>query len=97
VLLALGAVVASQVDAALGLYALADRIRAGHPSRFTPDGSTTPRLPLRLVDTGAVGFDDDPAAYESSDDYSLNTDVAGPAVLADARVRRWPWTARATG
>jgi hypothetical protein len=70
--------------AAAGLYAVADRIRSG--DEVLPAGqdgeAVTPRLGLRLLDTGAVGLPDDPAGYVASDDYSLNTDVVGPAVLA---------------
>src|SRR5262249_28176441 len=41
-----------------------------------------PRLGLRLIDAGAVGYDDDPAGFTSNDNYSLNTDVVGTALLA---------------
>jgi hypothetical protein len=75
---------AGPAGAATGLYAVADRIRSGE--EVLPDGRDgepeTPRLGLRLLDTGSVGLSDDPAGFASGDDYSLNTDVAGPAVLA---------------
>ncbi|MEV0403177.1 hypothetical protein [Actinoallomurus sp. NPDC050550] len=70
--------------AATGLYAVADRIRSGE--NILPAGQNdrriAPRLGLRLLDTGSVGLPDDPAGFVASDDYSLNTDVVGPAVLA---------------
>ncbi len=74
---------ATPAGAAAGLYALADRIRSGtDPLPAGEDGRVVaPRLGLRLVDTGAVGLSDDPAGFVASDDYSLNTDVVGPAVL----------------
>lgn len=70
--------------AATGLYAVADRIRSGDevlPARQN-GRLVAPRLGLRLLDTGSVGLPGDPAAFAASDDYSLNTDVVGPAVLA---------------
>jgi hypothetical protein len=77
---------ARPAGAAAGLYALADRIRSGE--QVLPAGQdgrlVAPRLGLRLVDTGAVGLDDNPAGFVASDDYSLNTDVVGPAVLAES-------------
>ncbi|MBO0868614.1 MAG: hypothetical protein J2P15_08620, partial [Micromonosporaceae bacterium] len=70
--------------AATGLYAVADRIRSGE--EVLPAGQDgkliEPRLGLRLLDTGSVGLSDDPAGFVASDDYSLNTDVVGPAILA---------------
>ncbi|KQT02482.1 hypothetical protein [Cellulomonas sp. Leaf395] len=71
--------------AAAGLYALADRIRSGAP--LPADGATVePRLGLRLVDSGSVGREADPAAFATGTDYSLNTDVVAGAVLPEA-----PW------
>ena len=75
---------ATPAGAAAGLYTVADRIRSGAP--VLPPGDdgrvVEPRLGLRLVDSGAVGIDADPAGWAGSDDYSLNTDVTGPAVLS---------------
>lgn len=75
---------AGPAGAATGLYAVADRIRSG--DEVLPAGQDgrpdTPRLGLRLLDTGSVGLPDDPAGFAAGDDYSLNTDVVGPAVLA---------------
>jgi hypothetical protein len=69
-------------DAAAGLYAIADRVLGG--AEVVADGRTvTPRLGLRLIDLGGVGLPDDPARYRT-DDYSLNSDVVGDAILADA-------------
>ncbi|MGH1561281.1 hypothetical protein [Mumia sp. DW29H23] len=72
--------------AATALRVLADRVRSGRA--VFPDAEdgvvVTPRLATRLVDTGAVGFDDDPARFAAGDDYTLNTDVVGSAVLPDA-------------
>jgi hypothetical protein len=75
---------ARPAGAATGLYAVADRIRSGDEvlPAGQDDGLVTPRLGLRLLDTGSVGLSDDPAGFVTSDDYSLNTDVVGPAVLA---------------
>ncbi|MEJ3743920.1 hypothetical protein WEI85_11580 [Actinomycetes bacterium KLBMP 9797] len=84
-----GDVVVSAADpagAAAGLYAIADRIRSG--GEVVPPGDDgrviAPRLGLRLVDAGAVGIDADPAGFVNSADYSLNTDVVGPAILSAA-------------
>jgi hypothetical protein len=75
---------ATPAGAAAGLYTVADRIRSGAPVLPpTDDGRVVaPRLGLRLVDSGAVGVDADPAGWAGSDDYSLNTDAVGPAVLS---------------
>ena len=68
--------------AAAGLYAIADRVRSG--GEVVADGrTTTPRLGLRLTDLGGVGLPDDPARYRT-DDYSLNSDVVGDAILPGA-------------
>src|SRR6185436_5014363 len=45
-----------------------------------------PRLGLRLIDSGSVGREPDPAAFAAGTDYSLNTDVVAKAVLPAA-----PW------
>lgn len=75
---------ATPAGASAGLYTVADRVRSGAP--VLPPGDdgrvVKPRLGLRLVDSGAVGIDADPAGWAGSDDYSLNTDVVGPAVLS---------------
>lgn len=75
---------ARPAGAATGLYALADRIRTGADA--LPAGhdgeDTAPRLGLRLLDTGSVGLPDDSAGYAAGDDYSLNSDVVGSALLA---------------
>ncbi|WP_291885068.1 hypothetical protein [Cellulomonas sp.] len=83
------AVEAAGVDGvAAGLYAVADRIRSG--AAVVPagtDGATqSPRLGLRLTDSGSVGREPDEAAFAAGDDYSLNTDVVAGAVLPAA-----PW------
>lgn len=68
---------------AAGLYAVADRIRAG--AEVVADGRVVaPRLGPRLTDLGAVGLPDDPARFAGGADYSLNSDVVGTAVLPDA-------------
>ncbi|MFI7673374.1 hypothetical protein [Actinophytocola sp. NPDC049390] len=68
--------------AAAGLYAIADRVRSG--AEVVADGRTAaPRLGLRLTDLGGVGLPDDPARYRT-DDYSLNSDVVGDAILPGA-------------
>ncbi|GEK22618.1 hypothetical protein [Cellulomonas xylanilytica] len=75
--------------AAAGLYALADRIRSG--AALPADGVIVePRLGLRLVDSGSVGREADPAAFAAGTDYSLNTDVVAGAVLPSA-----PWVDQA--
>lgn len=74
---------ADVAGAAYGLYAVADRIRAGAP---LPQGEVTPRLGLRLTDAGAVGRAADPADFRPGDDYSLNADIVGDALLPSA-----PW------
>ncbi|WP_370617468.1 hypothetical protein [Mumia sp. Pv 4-285] len=80
-----------QVDAATAagamtaLRVLADLVRSGRelfPS--SEDGRVVaPRLGLRMIDTGAVGLDDDPARFAAGEDYTLNSDVVGSAVLPD--------------
>ncbi|KAB1912516.1 hypothetical protein, partial [Micromonospora sp. AMSO31t] len=74
--------------AAAGLYRLADRIRSGAEALPAADAGrlVTPRLGLRLTDAGSVGREPDPAAFAAGDDYRLNTDVVGPALLPRA-----PW------
>ncbi|MGB3442702.1 MAG: hypothetical protein WBA97_28495, partial [Actinophytocola sp.] len=68
--------------AAAGLYAIADRVRSG--AEVEADGRTTaPRLGLRLTDLGGVGLPDEEARYRT-DDYSLNSDVVGAAILPGA-------------
>ncbi|GAA2384126.1 hypothetical protein Cme02nite_66760 [Catellatospora methionotrophica] len=73
---------------AAGLYRIADRIRSGVP--VVPAGDdgrvVTPRLGLRLTDAGSVGREPDAAAFGAGDDYNLNTDVVGEALLPQA-----PW------
>lgn len=75
---------ATPAGAAAGLYTVADRIRSGDEVvPLSEDGRVVaPRLGLRLTDAGSVGIVADPAGFTASDDYSLNTDVVGPAVLA---------------
>ncbi|MGN9809383.1 hypothetical protein ACTMSW_08500 [Micromonospora sp. BQ11] len=74
--------------AAAGLYRLADRIRSGTDVLPAADAGrvVTPRLGLRLTDAGSVGREPDPAAFAAGDDYNLNTDVVGQALLPQA-----PW------
>jgi hypothetical protein len=71
-----------------GLYRVADRIRSG--IAVIPAGDDgrviTPRLGLRLTDAGSVGREPDAAAFAAGDDYNLNTDVVGEALLPQA-----PW------
>ncbi|MFT7837675.1 hypothetical protein Q5530_16170 [Saccharothrix sp. BKS2] len=68
---------------AAGLYDIADRVRTG--TEVVADGRVVaPRLGLRLTDLGAVGLPDDPGAFARGDDYSLNSDVVGSAVLPGA-------------
>ncbi|MFI7426535.1 hypothetical protein ACIBPB_06070 [Micromonospora sp. NPDC049836] len=74
--------------AAAGLYRLADRIRSGAEALPAADAGrvVTPRLGLRLTDAGSVGREPAPAAFAAGDDYQLNTDVVGAALLPRA-----PW------
>ncbi|SPT58780.1 Alpha-glucuronidase [Actinomadura madurae] len=78
----------TSAGAANGLYAIADRIRSG--AEVLPDDQdgrvVAPALPLRLIDHGSVGLTADEPAFAKGDDYGLNTDVVGPAVL-----KRAPW------
>ncbi|MEU8004873.1 hypothetical protein AB0B66_27245 [Catellatospora sp. NPDC049111] len=71
-----------------GLYRVADRIRSG--VAVIPAGDDgrviTPRLGLRLTDAGSVGREPHAAAFAAGDDYNLNTDVVGEALLPQA-----PW------
>ncbi|HEX2130337.1 MAG TPA: hypothetical protein VHH15_02175 [Actinophytocola sp.] len=71
---------ATVAGAAAGLYAVADRIRAG--AAVVADGRVvSPRLGLRLTDLGGVGLPDDPTRFAEGNDYSLNSDVVGDAIL----------------
>jgi hypothetical protein len=75
-------VAGNEGGAATGLYAIADRVRSG--AEVVADGRTTaPRLGLRLTDLGGVGLPDEEARYRT-DDYSLNSDVVGDAILPGA-------------
>ena len=73
---------------AAGMYRLADRIRSGAEVLPAADAGRVviPRLALRLTDAGSVGREPDPAVFAAGDDYGLNTDVVGSAVLPRA-----PW------
>ncbi|MEW2428617.1 hypothetical protein AB0877_11430 [Micromonospora sp. NPDC047644] len=73
---------------AAGMYRLADRIRSGAEALPASDAGRVviPRLGLRLTDAGSVGREPDPTVFATGDDYSLNTDVVGSAVLPGA-----PW------
>ncbi|RAO50090.1 Alpha-glucuronidase [Micromonospora saelicesensis] len=73
---------------AAGMYRLADRIRSGAEALPAADAGRVviPRLGLRLTDAGSVGREPDPAVFAAGDDYGLNTDVVGSAVLPRA-----PW------
>ncbi|MBT0994780.1 hypothetical protein KIN34_10835 [Cellulomonas sp. DKR-3] len=81
-------VAGTEAGARAGLYTVADRVRSA--TEVVPDDqdgvTQEPRLGLRLTDVGAVGLDDDPARFAAGDDYSLNSDVVGSAVLPAA-----PW------
>lgn len=73
---------------AAGMYRLADRIRSGVEALSAADAGrlVSPRLGLRLTDAGSVGREPDPAVFAAGDDYGLNTDIVGSAVLPRA-----PW------
>jgi len=79
---------AGPAGASAGLYAVADRIRSGAAvvAAGTDGVAQSPRLGLRLTDSGSVGREADDAAFAAGDDYSLNTDVVAGAVLPAA-----PW------
>ncbi|MER5949517.1 hypothetical protein ABT127_26045 [Streptomyces sp. NPDC001904] len=77
---------ASAAGAAAGLYRFADRVRGGEDVQADRGRVVAPRLGLRLIDTGAVGLDADPARFAGGRDYSLNSDVVGTALLPRA-----PW------
>jgi len=74
---------AGDAGAAAGLYQFADRVRSQADVGANGD-IVTPTLGLRLVDTGAVGLDDDPSKFAAGTDYSLNTDVVGNAIRPTA-------------
>ncbi|ROS26198.1 hypothetical protein [Cellulomonas sp. PhB150] len=71
-----------------GLTTVADRVRSATAVVPADEQDVTqgPRLGLRLTDVGAVGLDDDPAQFASGENYSLNSDIVGSAVLPEA-----PW------
>ncbi|WP_156044190.1 hypothetical protein [Cellulomonas sp. HZM] len=81
-------VAGTAAGARAGLYTVADRVRSAAVVVPADEQGVTqaPRLGLRLTDVGAVGLDDDPARFSSGDDYSLNSDVVGSALLPTA-----PW------
>jgi len=60
----------TETGAARGLYDLAAQIRAGRAVDEHVGETVTSRLPLRMVDLGAVGVTPDPQQWESGTDYS---------------------------
>ncbi|MDM7830183.1 hypothetical protein [Cellulomonas edaphi] len=81
-------VAGTPAGARAGLYTVADRIRSATTVVPVAEQDVTqgPRLGTRLTDVGAVGLDDDAAKFATGDDYSLNSDVVGSALLPAA-----PW------
>ncbi|MFG6492151.1 hypothetical protein [Microbacterium sp. P03] len=60
----------SETGAVRGIYDIAAQIRAGRPIVEHLGESVTSKLPLRMVDLGAVGVAADPAEWESGTNYS---------------------------
>lgn len=76
---------ATGLGATNGLFRIADRIAAGHDwSSLSTDGTVTPALGDRFVDTGAVGVRPDPEAYRAQDDYQHSSGALEDVVLGDA-------------
>ena len=75
---------ASETGAARAVYDLAAMIRAGRSIQARIGEEVTSRLPLRMVDLGAVGVDPDPAEWESGTDYSHASKAFADVLLPDA-------------
>ncbi|WP_314507926.1 hypothetical protein [uncultured Microbacterium sp.] len=73
----------SETGAVRGVYDLAARVRAGRAVAEGLGEEVTSRLPLRMVDMGAVAVTPDPAAWEAGDDYSHASKAFADVLLPD--------------
>jgi hypothetical protein len=74
----------SETGAVRGIYDLAARVRAGRSVAEDLGEEITSRLPLRMVDMGAVAVTPDRAAWEAGDDYSHASKAFADVLLSDA-------------
>jgi hypothetical protein len=75
---------ATETGAVRGVYDLAAQVRAGASVTEHLGEEVTSRLPLRMVDLGAVGVDPDPAQWEPGTDYSHASKAFADVLLPDA-------------
>src|SRR5690606_8431539 len=75
---------ADEASAARALYDMAAAVRAGRPLTERLGEEVTARLPLRMVDLGAVGVNPDPAQWQDGTDYSQPSKAFADAILPEA-------------
>lgn len=75
---------AGEAGAVRGVYDLAAQIRAGRSVAERLGETVSSRLPLRMVDMGAVAVEPDPAQWEAGTDYSHASKAFADVILADA-------------
>lgn len=75
---------ADEASAARALYDMAAAVRAGRAITEDLGETVTARLPLRMVDLGAVGVTPDPAQWEAGDDYSHASLAFSDVILPEA-------------
>lgn len=75
---------AGEAGAVRGVYDLAAQIRAGRSVAERLGETVSSRLPLRMVDMGAVAVQPDPAEWEAGTDYSHASKAFADVILADA-------------
>ncbi|GAA5038393.1 hypothetical protein ACFQRL_01565 [Microbacterium fluvii] len=75
---------ASETAAVRGVYDLAAQIRAGRAVDEHLGEEVSSRLPLRMVDLGAVGVTPDEAEWAAGDDYSHASKAFANALLPEA-------------
>lgn len=74
----------SESGAVRGIYDLAARVRGGRSLAQHLGEDVTSRLPLRMVDLGAVAVTPDPAAWEAGTDYSHASKAFADVLLPEA-------------
>lgn len=70
--------------AAQGLFRIADRLRSGHDWADLDGLAESPALEHRFVDTGAVGVEPDPAAYQAQSDYQHTSGALERVLLPES-------------
>ncbi|WP_137844212.1 hypothetical protein [Microbacterium sp. 2FI] len=74
----------TEVGAVRGVYDIAAAVRAGRGVTGGLGEHDVSRLPLRMVDLGAVGVDPDPAEWEAGTDYSHASKAFADVILPEA-------------